>query len=149
MHPGSGASVAKFARPFRCFCLLLLASAGLPAQSDELAAKSQRGKEAMAAGRFAEAASIYSDLVRALPDNPGLLMNLGLAHHMAGQYRKAIPPLEAALKLEPNLLPASLFLGASYLKLGQPAKAAAPLQKVTEAQPGNKEARQMLADALL
>jgi len=103
----------------------------------------------MAAGRFQEAIPVYQDLVRALPNNPGLLMNLGLAQHMAGQDRQAVQQFEAVLKLDPNHLPAFLFLGAARLELGEPARALPPLQKVVTAQPANKEARQMLADALL
>src|SRR5712692_7021257 len=132
----------------RLLAAYLLLPALLHAQSDELALQSQRGKEAMAAGHFAEAAAIYSELVRALPYNPGLLMNLGLAQHMAGQYRKAIPPLEAALKIEAKLLPAWLFLGASHLKVGEPAKAVPPFEKVLELDPNQKDAHGMLADAL-
>lgn len=117
-------------------------------QQDELGAKSARGREAMASGRFAEAAVIYAELVKALPDNPGLLLNLGMARHMAGQHRQAIAPFQAAVKLEPALLPAWLFLGASHLKLEETAKAIAPLEKVVALQTDHKEARQMLADAL-
>src|SRR5207245_1273442 len=56
--------------------------------------------------------------------------------------------LEAALTLRPDLLPASLFLGAALLELGHPARAVEPLQKVVAAQPDNLEARRRLADAL-
>jgi predicted Zn-dependent protease len=119
------------------------------AQSEDLAEKSRRGKEAMAAQRYDEAISIYSELVRALPNEAGLRLNLGLAYSMADQPQKAIPQLEAAVKLQPNLVPALLVLGSSHLDLGAPGKAIGPLQKVIAAQPGNKDARHMLADAFL
>src|SRR6185295_1639590 len=117
--------------------------------SDELAAKARRGKEAMAAGRFAEAAGLYAEIVRALPGEPGMLLNLGMALAMSGRAQEAVPHLQAALKLRPDLLPASLFLGSAYMELGQPARAVDPLQTVVAAQPDNHDARQMLADALL
>lgn len=123
------------------------AAAGPPPQ--DLAATSARGREAMAAGRFDEAASVYAEIVRALPNEPGMLLNLGMALSMAGRPREAIPHLHAALKLRPDLLPAALFLGAAHMELGQPGPAVEPLQKVVAAQPHNLEARQMLADALL
>jgi predicted Zn-dependent protease len=135
-------------------CWLLAASsfagAAGPARpsSDDLAAKAQRGKEAMAAGRFDEAAALYSEITRALPKEPGMLLNLGMALSMAGRPREAVPRLEAALTLRPDLLPASLFLGAALLELGHPARAVEPLQKVVAAQPDNLEARRRLADAL-
>jgi len=119
------------------------------AQSEDLAEKSRRGKQAMAAQRYDEAISIYSELVRALPNEAGLRLNLGLAYSMADQPQKAIPQLEAAVKLQPNLVPALLVLGSSHLDLGTPGKAIGPLQKVIAAQPGNKDARHMLADAFL
>ena len=103
----------------------------------------------MAAGRFDEAAVLYAEIVRALPSEPGMLLNLGLALSMSGRPREAIPNLQAALKLRPDLLPASLFLGGAYVELGQFASAVEPLQRVVAAQPDNREARQMLADALL
>lgn len=116
---------------------------------DELAAKARRGKEAMAAGRFGEAAALYGEIVRALPGEPGMLLNLGMALAMAGRAPEAIAPLQAALKLRPDLVPASLFLGTAYMEVGRPGLAVEPLQKVVAAQPDNGDARQMLADALL
>ena len=122
-------------------------SGGPPA--DALAVQARQAREAMAAGRFAEASSLYGEIVRALPNEPGMRMNLGMALSMAGGLQEAVPHLQAALKLKPDLLPASLFLGAAYAELGQPAKAVSPLQTFVAAQPEHREARQMLADALL
>src|SRR5690242_2529035 len=57
---------------------VLLASA----QGDDLALQSHHAKELMASGRFEEAIPIYERLVRALPGNEGLVLNLGLAEYM-------------------------------------------------------------------
>jgi predicted Zn-dependent protease len=130
------------------FAACFLAGAAAVPAAEDLAAKAQRGREAMAAGRFDEAAALYAEITRVLPDEPGMLLNLGMALSMAGRPREAVPRLEAALKLRPDLLPASLFLGAARLELGQPARAVEPLQKVVAAQPDNLEARRRLADAL-
>ncbi|MBL8228536.1 MAG: tetratricopeptide repeat protein [Bryobacterales bacterium] len=102
----------------------------------------------MAEGRFADAAGLYEDLTKRIPGNAGLLMNLGMARHLAGEDAAAIGPLEAALKLQP-IPPAMLFLGASYLRTGQPAKAIPPLRRFAIADPNHKEARQMLSDACM
>jgi predicted Zn-dependent protease len=45
----------------------------------------------MAAGRYAEAVPVYRDLVKAVPGNPGLVLNLGMALHLAGQDQEALP----------------------------------------------------------
>jgi predicted Zn-dependent protease len=126
---------------------LVCAAALAPAQEDP-AIKAQRAKALMGAGKFLEAAVLYEQLVREIPENPGLLMNLGMALHMAGDDRKAIPHLVAAVKLQPQMIPAQLFLGASYLRTGEPASAIPHLENVVTAQPGYDEARRMLADAL-
>ena len=102
----------------------------------------------MAAGRFDEAAVLYGEIVRALPNEPGMILNLAMAESMAGRPREALPHLRAAVKLKPDLLPAWLFLGAVNMELGDPAQAVAPLEKVLAAQPENLQARQMLAQAL-
>ncbi len=129
-------------------CVLACAALAASPSPDDLAATARRGREAMAAGRFDEAAALYTEITRALPDEPGVLLNLGMALSMAGRPREAVPRLEAALRLRPDLLPASLFLGAACIDLGQPARAVEPLQRVVGAQPDNQEARRRLADAL-
>src|SRR3954451_5942614 len=128
-------------------CLTIIS---LQAQSaDALAEKSHQAKELMATGRFADAVPIYQDLCQALPDNPGLRLNLALAYHMSGQHREAVPEFERVLKADPSSLPALLSLGASLLALNQPGKAIPLLTKVVGIQPGNVNARGMLANALL
>ena len=133
-------------------CLIVVCLCADPAVSpaaptEDLAAKAQRGRDAMAAGRFDAAAALYAEITRALPGEPGMLLNLGMALSMAGRPREAIPPLEAALKLRPDLLPASLFLGVAHMDLDQAVQAIPPLQRVVAAQPDNQEARRRLADA--
>jgi predicted Zn-dependent protease len=131
--------------------LLLVPGQGAPARPDDsrLAAESQRAKELMAAGRYADAVPVYQALVRARPGNPGLLLNLGMALHLSGQDQEAIPQFEAVLRLQPDSLPASLFLGAANMGLQRPQAALAPLQRAVRAQPDNVEARSLLAQALL
>jgi tetratricopeptide (TPR) repeat protein len=118
-------------------------------QSNDLRAKLDHGKELMAAGRFEEAIPIYRAAVQALPNNPGPIMNLGLALHLAGHEREALSQFQTVLKLEPSNLPARLFLGAAYLGMKEPERAIEPLTAVVRAQPGNREARLFLGQGLL
>lgn len=149
MYPRFRGQIGFLARWSFCACVLFTAAGLLWAQTDKLAAKSQRAKQAMSAGRFKEAVALYQELVRAVPGNPGLLMNLGLALHSAGEYRKAIEQFETVLKKQPKLAPAWLLLGLAHLKLNEPARAVEPLQRVLEADPRDKIARLELADAFL
>ncbi len=111
------------------------------------AALSQQGKQAMAEGRFADAAKAYQSLVRQIPGNPGLLLNLGMALHMAGEDARAIPNFEKALAIQPDIYPALLFLGTSQLRQGRAAKAIEPLEAAAKMQPNELQIRQMLGDA--
>ncbi len=103
----------------------------------------------MAEGKFVQAVSLYRELNQEVPNNPGLMLNLGMALHMAGKKREAIPELEAAVKFDPGLAPAWLFLGTAHLQLGETTAAVKALKVVLELQPDHREARQMLAGALL
>jgi len=135
--------------PLGVAALILCVPIGLSAQSQALIEKSQRGVELMAAGKFEDAIPVYRELSRAVPDNPGLLLNLGMALQLAGHSRQAIAPLEHALKLDAGTLPAWLFLGAAYLGVSEPAKAVPPLRRYVSLQPMDPSGHQDLGDALL
>ena len=131
------------------FCLLAIsAKLGHSQEGDDLALKSLQAKQLMAAGNFGQAIFVYRELNRAVPNNAGLRLNLGMALHMAGKKRESIPELEQAVKLDPRLEPGWLFLGTTRLQLGQPIAAIKALRTAVELQPDQQQARQMLADAL-
>src|SRR6266853_6031944 len=131
-------------------CLaVLLAFAAPGQQQDQLALKSRQAKSLLGEGRFAEAIPIYEELVRALPGNPGLRLNLGVAQHMAGRDREAAATLLEVLRVEPNQGPALAMCGASYLRLGDPAKAFGFLERAARVMPQDNDVLQMLADAAL
>lgn len=127
--------------------LFVLIVSAIYAQNADLAKSSQQAKELMAEGRFAEAVAVYKTLVQAVPGNAGLLLNLGMAQHMAGDEASAIAALQAALKLQPQLTPALIMLGDAYLKADQPAKALPVLRKATALDPGQMDVRRMLVQA--
>src|SRR5437899_4291834 len=138
----------NFLTSLLCLASLLVAVSGF-SQSDDLAEKSRHAKEFMAEGKFADAVPLYRELNQAVPSNPGLLLNLGMALHMAGDERKAIPPLETAVKLDAKLTPAWLFLAAARLQLGETPAAVDALKMVLRLQPDHRDALQMLATASL
>jgi tetratricopeptide (TPR) repeat protein len=133
----------------RVLGLALLLAAGAGAQSADLARKSEQARDLMAAGNFQAAIPIYEELVKALPQETGLRLNLALAQHMAGHEAESIPNFEAVLKLQPNAKPALLSLAAAELALGHPRQAAAPLEKLLATDPDDRDARGMLAGACM
>src|SRR2546425_4969652 len=142
-------TLVKAAQAF-LFCLISILSTSISfGQSDDLAMKSQRAKEFMAQGKFAEAIPLYRELNQAVPRNAGLMLNLGMALHMSGDEKESIPQLEAAVKLDSKLAPAWLFLGAAHLQLGRTATGLEALRMVLRLEPDHRGALEMLAGALL
>jgi predicted Zn-dependent protease len=136
-------------RTFAIAVLFFSDTLAVNAQSQAQIEKSERGRELMAEGKFEEAIPVYRQLSQAVPNNPGLLLNLGMALQMAGHSRQAIPPLENAIKLDAGIRPAWLFLGDAYLGTGDPARAVRPLERYVKLQPDDPNGHQSLGDALL
>ena len=131
------------------FLLLLLLLAEASAQTDSLTARSQRAKQALLDSRSAEAVKLYRELVKDLPNEPGMRLNLALALESAGEYSQEIVQLRMVLGKRPDMAAALLLLGLAKQKLGRPAEAIDPLRKALLAEPENPTARLELADAYL
>lgn len=114
---------------------------------DRLAEKSQRAKQAVLENRYPEAIALYRELVRALPENPGLRMNLAIALDKAGRPSEAIPELAWVTRANPSSSAAWFLLGLAYQQLHQPNNAIPPLRQAVRLDPGNADALLELADA--
>ncbi|HVX67188.1 MAG TPA: tetratricopeptide repeat protein [Bryobacteraceae bacterium] len=129
--------------------LVLALSPRAEAQDEATAAKVRQAAGFMQAGRPDEAIPLYRELAAAFPGVPSFGINVAIAQFKAGRYREAIAQCDSMLKLRPDLFSAWLFLGASYAALRQPERAVEPLRKAVELNPEDRNARVMLADALL
>ena len=127
--------------------LTLLLTGAPRAQSPDVSTLSRTAAQAMSERRFDDAAAAYRDVLKALPDDSETLTNLGMALVKGGHAADAVKPLERALALNADLLPAHALLGSSFLALGEPARAVASLERVVAARPADIESRRMLADA--
>ena len=128
---------------------IILLTRASAAQPSDPAREAQHAQELVRAGKAEDAIPIYQDLLRRSPENAALLMNLCVAEYTAKRYPDAIAHASAALRIEPDLLPARLFLGASRLELGEFAAAIDALRQVAAANPRERNARLMLGEALL
>lgn len=131
---------------------LLLARAGASSADEQavtLADKNQAAKQAFLAGNYAKAAALYRQLTAALPQNPGLRLNLGLALEKAGRPAAAVPELERASRGLPDSAGAWFLLGLAYQQLHQPKLAIVPLRKAAQLDGGNEQLRFELGDAEL
>jgi tetratricopeptide (TPR) repeat protein len=108
--------------------------------------KSQRAREFMAVAEFARPSAL-PQLNQAVPNNPGSVEPRN-ALHMRDE-RNSVPQLEAAVKLDPKLAPAWLFLGAARIQLSRVPAAVEALKMALSLQPDHRGALEMLAGALL
>jgi predicted Zn-dependent protease len=129
--------------------LLMLLAPVLWSQAGDTTEKARRAAELVLAGKPEEAIPLYRDLVRALPNDGGILLNLSIAEFKAKRYGDAAAHADAVLKIQPDSPVANLFLGSSYEELGKYAMALEPLEKVLAFRPQDRNARLMLAEALL
>src|ERR1022692_4139984 len=128
--------------------LLLLVSSVLWPASEDAAAKSQRARELVVAGKVEEAIPIYQELARAHPNDAAMLANLSVAEFKAKRYRDAAIDAATVVKLQPNSLAGNLILGSSYVEIGKPSLAVAPLETVLAIQPQERNALMMLGESL-
>jgi tetratricopeptide (TPR) repeat protein len=119
--------------------ILLALTVPLPAQSE-------RARQAMDDGHYAEAVELYRGLVKSEPRNTGLIVNLGMALDAAGRTREAVEQFQVALKLDAKLVPALVMLGEAYRNSGEASRAVAPLEKARTLEPHNRMIDLELAD---
>lgn len=128
---------------------IFLSLAIVSAQPRDLAQKAHQARELLVEGKAEQAIAIYAEIARAAPHDAANLVNLAIAEFKAKHYRNSAEHAQAALKLEPGLPSANLFLGASYAALGEHAQAVEPLERVLSRQPNDRNACAMLAEELL
>ena len=94
-----------------------------------LALHQQRAREAETRQDFATAVREYQVLVRAVPNNPELESNLGVALYFNHQFKEAAEVLGRAETRKPGLFTPHLFLGLAMAQLGRPDAAVPELEK--------------------
>ena len=126
----------------------LLFASTVWAQAGPASEQLRQAQELVLRGKPEQAITIYKELLQTFPNNPDLLTDLSIAQFKARHYQDATEQAKAALQLRPELASASLLLGASYVELGEFGAAIPPLKKVLEAQPKERNAILLLAQAL-
>jgi len=127
----------------------LLAALLMLLPQDLLRQRADLAKHALLRGNAGEAVTRYRALVKELPRDPGIRLNLALALESAGQYAEEIQQLDLITKQKPEMFAPWLLLGMARHKLGQPVAAIEPLHRALSISPGNGMALLELADAYL
>lgn len=107
-----------------------------------------RGFEAFAAGRWAEAAEAFRAGLALEPDNVAIRHTLGTALHQTGDVGGAVREFEAVLGIEPGHAQALFSLGVIHASEGRFDAARRRFEAAIEHQPDYVEVRLALADLL-
>jgi len=89
----------------------------------------REGEEALAQGRYEEAARAYEKLKELSPSTAEVHAKLGLIYFQQGDYERAASALRQGLKLKPSLPKADILLAMSLSELGRFKEALPGLQK--------------------
>lgn len=89
-----------------------------PTVKQQVAEHAQRAQEFLRANEPDRAIPEFRSIVRLAPDNVDARGNLGVLLYFQGDYRGAIPELQAALKLQPRLWKVQALLGIAQWRIG-------------------------------
>lgn len=106
-----------------------------------------QAQEAQRSGDYRDAAEKYSAILKLQPDGLETRVNLGLMHHLLGEYAEAIGDFEIVLREKPALFVPNLFLGIDFIQLHQPRRALPYLECAQGLQPQDVEPVLQLARA--
>lgn len=99
-----------------------------------------RAEEAQHNGDYRAAAQIYQEMLKAKPDSAEVRANLGLMHHLLGEYAAAIPEFRTALQEDPRLFVPNLFLGLDLSQVEKPREAVSYLERAHDIDPHDANA---------
>ncbi|HZI62617.1 MAG TPA: tetratricopeptide repeat protein [Pyrinomonadaceae bacterium] len=108
-----------------------------------------RGRTAMDAKRYAEAANEFRKVVAASPDSVAGRVNLGAALNLLGDQAGALQQFEEALRISPENANAHFNLAVLLTSQNRHREAITHLQSVIASNPRDSSARSMLAQAYL
>jgi tetratricopeptide (TPR) repeat protein len=100
-------------------------------------------------GDFAGAISQYREYLKQVPGNVQARSNLGAVLSHMGRYQEAIAEYRQALEFQPQNLPVRVNLALAYYKEVNIPQAAAELERVVPAMPGQRQPVLLLADCYL
>ena len=109
----------------------------------------ESASRALASGDLATAEQGFLAVLESEPKSIGALGNLGVVYSRMGKTTDAIRVYRSALKLAPKDPLLNLNLGLAHLKLDNYAAAKTHFQTTVDAQPGNAQARELLASTQL
>ncbi len=116
-----------------CSALSLLAipsfSQSSPSRQEQIAAHIKQAQVYLSENKPDQAAGEFKAIIALDPKNTDAQGNLGVLLYFQGKYAEAIPPLRAALKLQPGLWKIQALLGMAEKRTGDVSGALGDLEK--------------------
>ena len=119
----------------RAALLLFLAVCRVSAATPESEALVEKGTSAFKQGRRDQAIDLFTQAARVDPSNHVAFWNRGRVRENEGLFAEAIPDFNTVVSLVTNHSGAFQLRGASWLRLGEPAKALADFDRYIELSP--------------
>ncbi len=138
----------KPSRIFLCFTLLTLTAVGCSRQPDG-ERHFAKGLAYYREGKFARAAAHFEDALATMQTNALALNFLGVCRLQEGETETGLKDLQAAVRLEPNYVPARYNLALAQLEQGQAEEAVANLRQVVQSSSAPADAQYHLGLAYL
>jgi len=112
-------------------------SVGSQEPEENLAAQAEAAQRG---GDYRAAAQIYQEMLKTAPHSAEIRANLGLMHHLAGEYPAAIREFRTTLQDNPMLFVPNLFLGLDLLQVARPNEAISYLERAHDLNPHDPNA---------
>jgi len=109
----------------------------------------QEAQKLQKAGKIDQALKIYMTLDKASPNNPAILLNLGMIYRMKNAPVLAKPYFMRVLQIDPKNIPALFNLGAISFQIGDKKQALGYSMKLAQIKPDNFQIQSMLGIAYL
>ena len=123
----------------------LVAAADVRAAEDPIAL-GRAGTAAIETGRFGDALKAFTRAAQMQPGDAGFCFGAGVAAFMLGRDDVAQARFECALALNPNFLPAAVWLGDLHYRAGRLSEAISIYETAQRRSPEGRELQQQLDD---
>jgi tetratricopeptide (TPR) repeat protein len=121
-------------------------SAARPAGAQDTNALADAGTTAIATGRFGDALQAFTRAAETRPDDATLCFGAGVAAYMLGRDDVAQTRFECTLTLNPDFLPAAIWLADLHYQAGRLPDAISVCEAALKRSPESRELQQRLAD---
>jgi tetratricopeptide (TPR) repeat protein len=145
-RPGPRLSVAIIDHRY-CLVLVAVLLCGTLLAGDDYESLFRRAASLSSQRKYAEAVQCYQAALKIRPDAPEALNNLAVMYYALGHYEQAWKTATHLIHSQQDFPSVDLVAGLSAVRIGIPAEAIGPLERIVRREPANRDAVLGLASA--